>query len=123
MHYTIELLINGDRRVSDYYCAAVEHWREIWSKPESRDIVSLATILSSEQLWFERNCGSRWVGQEIMVASGIAMLYTTKAGFEKNAERARFLFDAFQRSFCSIEVKSIAQKVAASYNLFEQQVA
>ena len=83
MHYTIELLINGDRRVSNYYCAAVEHWREIWSKPESRDIVSLATILSSEQLWFERNCGSRWVGQEIMVENSSGDSFSVGTGSER----------------------------------------
>jgi hypothetical protein len=80
-------------------------------------------MLSAEQMWFERNCGARWVGQEIMVVSGIGMLYSTKAGFGDNADRARVLYDAFQQSFCSIEVKSIAREVAESYGLLEVRVS
>jgi hypothetical protein len=123
MHYTIELLVNGDPHVGEYYGRAVERWKDIWSRPESRDVVTLATMLSTEQFWFEKNCGTRWVGQEIMVISGIGMLYTTRAGFDENVERARLLYDAFQRSYCSIEVKGIARDLAASYGLLLEQVA
>src|SRR5690348_12272750 len=104
MHYTIELLVNGDPQVGDYYRLAVQRWKEIWARPEAGDLTNMASLLSSEQMWFERHCGTRWVGQEIMVVSGIGMLYTTQAGFGQNAGRARFLYDAFQRSYCSIEV-------------------
>jgi len=123
MHYTVELLVSGDQNVNDYYHAAVGRWKEIWSQPDSKDVVSLATLLSSEQFWFERHCGTRWVGQEIMVVSGIGMLYSTAAGFDDKADQARLLYDAFQRSYCSIEVKSIARRVAESYGLLEEWVA
>lgn len=126
MHHTVELLIQGDRGVCDYYRAAVERWREIWARPEAGDPVRLATVLSGEQTWFERHCGPRehrWVGQEVMVAAGFGMLYSTRAGFDDNAERAQLLYDAFQRSFCSIEVKGVARDVASSYGLLEERVA
>jgi hypothetical protein len=123
MHYTAELLVNGDKQVIDYYHLAVERWKNVWTRPESSEVVALATLLSTEQSWFERNCGGRWVGQEIMVVSGMAMLYTTQAGFDGKADRARLLYDAFQRSYCSIEVKGIARDVAASYGLLEEQPA
>ena len=122
MHHTIELLVNGDLHLGDHYRRAVARWKEIWCRPEAGDIVDLATMLSNEQMWFEHNCGGRWVGQEIMVVSGIGMLYTTQAGFDGNAERARLLYDAFQRSYCSLEVKGIARDVAKSYSLLEEQV-
>ena len=52
-----------------------------------------------------------------------ALRAATKAGFEENAGRARLLYDAFQRSYCSIEVKGKAREVAASYDLLEEPVA
>ncbi len=123
MHYTVERLINRDQNISNYYRVAVERWNEIWSKPDSKDVASLANLLSSEQVWFEQNCGDRRVGQEIMVVSGIGMLYSTAAGFDDNFDRAQRLFDAFQRSYCSIEVKGIAREMAESYGLLEERVA
>jgi hypothetical protein len=126
MHHTIELLVNGNKEVSEYYRSAVARWREIWKRPESKDVTELAELLSSEQMWFDRNCGpldNPWVGQEIMVVAGFGMLYNTDAGFNGNLGEARLLYDAFQRSYCDIEVKAIARDVAASYDIIEGQVA
>jgi hypothetical protein len=123
MHYTVEHLVSGDENIVVYYRRAVEHWKEIWQRPEAKELACLASLLSSEQLWFEHNCGTRWVGQEIMVVSGIGMLYTTREGFGRNARKARMLYDAFQQSYCSIEVKGISRDVAVSYNLLEEVAA
>jgi hypothetical protein len=119
MHYSLELLVQGKSEVVSFYQAAAEHWREIWSREESNDLASLADLLTSEQRWFERHCGGRWVGQEVMVVSGLAGLYTTESGFDDNLPRARLLYDAFLSSYCSVEVKSMAEKVARSYDLLE----
>jgi hypothetical protein len=70
-------------------------------------------------MWFEANCGGRWVGQEVMVVSGLAGLYSSETGFDRNEKRARLLYDAFQSSYCSVEVKSIAEEVARSYDLLD----
>jgi len=91
MHHTVELLINGDRKVNDYYRAAVEHWKEIWARSESKDVYGLADLLTDEQAWFEQHCGGSRVGQEVMVVSGFAMLYTTQAGFNGKATLAKKL--------------------------------
>ncbi len=91
MHHTVELLVHGDRKVNDYYRAAVEHWKEIWARAESKDVYELAELLTDEQSWFEQHCGSSQVGQEVMVVSGFAMLYTTQAGFNGNATLAKKL--------------------------------
>src|ERR1700722_7386276 len=123
MQYTIGLLVNGERDVLEYYRLAVDRWKQIWSRPESSDLVSLATMLSNEQMWFEQNCGSRRVGQEIMVLSGFGMLYTAQTGFDGQEEGARLLYDAFQRSFCDLEVKGIARDMAVFYGLLQVQFA
>jgi hypothetical protein len=123
MHYTVELLLSGDPAVVEYYRLARQRWTEIWGRPESKDRIRLATLLSSEQKWFEDHCGSCRIGQEIMVVSGIGLLYSTQAGFDGNADRARFLHDAFQLSFCSLEVKGLASRVARSYGLLEERAA
>ena len=119
MHYSMEMLIQGKSEVVGFYRTAADRWREIWSRRESRDLPSLAKLLTSEQLWFEHNCGGRWVGQEVMVVSGLAGLYTTEAGFDDKLPLARLLYDAFQSSYCSVEVKSIAEEVARSYDLLD----
>lgn len=105
-HFTIELLVGGDRSVIEYYQAAVRHWNGIWARPASTKVMRLATMLSTGQAWFEQHCGSCWTGQEIMVVSGFGMLYSTRAGFEDKADQARLLYDASQRSICTAPVCS-----------------
>jgi hypothetical protein len=122
MHYSVELLVRGDPAIVEYYRTAAHHWQGIWAKEESRNFELLAKLLTAEQDWFERHCGGRWLGQEVMVVSGLAGLYTTAAGFNHNLERARRLYDAIQSSFCSVEVKSIAEEVAKSYDLLDSSV-
>ena len=113
MHYTYEFLVKGDGAIIQHYQNAVAHWNEIWGRKESQDLKSMAHMLSSQQFWFEQNCGGRWVGQEIMVVTGFAMLYSQEAGFI-DEKKARFLYDAFQSSMCSVEVKFITEQVADS---------
>jgi hypothetical protein len=120
MHFTIELLIKGDKKVCEYYQKAAQHWEEIWALPASRNVRDLAPLLSDEQTWFENNCGGGRVGQEIMAVSGIGMLYTTGPGFGDQVDKARLLYDAFQQSYCSLEVKIIARDIAQSYLLEEK---
>jgi hypothetical protein len=118
MHYTFDMLIHGDEDVLRYYRNAVEKWREIWAHQDSKDTATFAQRLSSEQFWFEQNCGTRWVGQEIMVVSGFAVLYSIETGF-RNENKARHLYAAFQASTCSVEVKFTAERVAESYDLID----
>src|SRR4051794_39845756 len=117
MQYTLEMLVLGRREIVDYYRTAAEKWSEIWSKSESKSLALFAKLIAREQHWFEQNCGGRFIGQEIMVVSGIVGLYSTSNGFDHNLQRARLLYDAIQSSFCSIEVKGIAEEVAKAYDL------
>lgn len=119
MHYTTELLIQGDQNVLVYYSAALDRWERILAKYESKSSEELAKELSSEQFWFEQNCGSRWVGQEIMVITGITQFYTTEHGFDKNRDLAIKVYRAFMQSYCSLEVKGVAEDIAKRYYLDE----
>lgn len=53
-----------------------------------------------------------------MVVAGFAMLYSEESGF-KSEKQARLLYDAFQSSMCSVEVKFMAERVAESYDLID----
>src|SRR5262249_10899997 len=103
MHYTIERLLNGDSSLVAHYQNAAKRWKEIFAMPESREIASLAALLPRQQMWFERNAGGRWAGQEVMAVSGFGILYTTENGFQEDYNLAQMLAQAFEASSCSIE--------------------
>ena len=123
MDYTVEMLVKGDPAVVDYYRRAVEHWKEIWSRPESRNLDDLATIVEDEEAWFESHCGTPQLGREIMVVSGLGMLYSPEAGFNGTIDQARLLSNAFQLGGCSLETSVLASRLEKSYRLFEGQMA
>jgi hypothetical protein len=111
------MLIQADHAVMANYKRAIELWDEITQLKEFEKVETLAKVLTSRQMQFERECGGRWVGQEVMVVSGIARFYTTSIGFESNEAEVLRIYDAFMASFCSIEVKAHAQDIAKSYDL------
>ena len=119
MHYTIEMLINGNSEVLTHYVAANNMWSEIFEDPENRSVNGMAHSLGVKQFWFERNCGGRWIGQEIMVVVGISRFYSSARGFDGSANKALLVYDAFMQSSCSLELKGHARRVAASYDLLE----
>ena len=118
MHYTTELLIQGNKEILEYYKSAINRWNLLLQDHDRITSEELARTLSIEQHWFEMNCGSRWVGQEIMVVTGIARDFTTKRGFKDKALALK-VYRAFMQSYCSVEVKGIAEDVAKSYYLDE----
>ncbi len=112
MRFIIEALLRGDP-VSDWFTAAKQHWTEVLKDVKSADeIVDLA---SCEQSWFENVCGGRDVGQEIMVASGIAMYYTTACGFDADLPKAKAMYIGLSRSTCSSEILDPIQNMAMLY--------
>jgi hypothetical protein len=128
MQYTIEALIQKNRDVVQWYINALDIWADIFRKIDPADeanIEILAKELSNRQLEFEHKCGTRWVGQEIMVITGIAQFYTTNFGFgvgykekyDKRKEKATNIYKAFKRSYCSVEVKFHADDIARNYDL------
>lgn len=119
LNNTMERLIHGDTGVVNDYQTALNLWAEIFENPKSSTVDGLAEMLGSNQLTFEHQCGGRWVGQEIMVASGIYQFYSTAIGFEGNLGRAQLVANAFARSMCSSEVKHHAREIATALFIFE----
>jgi hypothetical protein len=115
MHYTVEKLMYSQEAVQAYFVAAKNKWSELLSDIDTVDLEDLATRLSSAQFWFEKNCGGRFPGQEVMAWSGFGYLYRTSDGFGEREEQAVKLQQAFKNSMCSLEVKSHAKKAAGSY--------
>lgn len=117
MHYTLEEVVKGNSGIVRYYSTAQRQWQQILHETEPLTVANLAKRLSTDQLWFERNCGGRELGQEVMVVSGIAQFYSTADGFGENYDTALLVTKAFSSSFCSVEVKSHARHVAQSYDV------
>lgn len=117
MHYTIELLMQGNPNILNFYESAKTKWTEILKETGTANIEQLANRLGAEQSWFEHNCGSRWIGQEIMVVAGLCQFYKTDIGFEGHEQEVVAVYDAIQASWCSLEVKGLADQVAKSYSI------
>lgn len=115
-HTTIQALLENDQSIITSYQAASRIWQEIWDNPDSDTVEGLSQILSNEQLTFESECGYRHTGQEVMAWSGFALLYDVRSGFtEINRNKSIRLRQAFKGSFCSFEVKSMAEDAAITY--------
>lgn len=125
MYYTIQKLIEGDNEVINYYQEAKKIWKKISDKIEIQDELNIKTLaqeLTNRQMSFEYRCGGRYIGQEIMAWYGIAQYYTVEDGFGSELDRlqsAKNVYEAFQRSSCSLEVKNAANNVAKFYDLDE----
>ncbi len=114
MHYTIESLLNG-KEVGNWYQWARAHWGKfLATNPTAEEI---AEWCDQEQHNFERNCGGRWIGQEVMVISGIAYYYTTRSCFDDNPDKAQAVYKGLVSNWCSVEVKIQARRVAKYYDL------
>lgn len=130
MFFTIDEVIKQNRDIFKWYKNAQKLWDGIlgkWDISKQTNIDGLANELWRMQLSFERNCGGRTIGQEIMVISGIVQFYNINVGFEQEwntpvdnrLKKARNTYKAFQRSSCSMEVKFTAKAVARFYGLEE----
>ncbi len=117
---TIESLIQGDQDILKWYAAAKQRWAELLELKSGKTVESLGKILTDAQFWFEHNCGGRSIGQEIMVAVGIGQYYSTLSGFEGDAHKAKFIYNAIMASHCSGEVIYYANRFAEMYDLDEE---
>lgn len=118
MHNTIEMLIKGEKPVEEYYRRAMRLWQGLLKDDPSH--AELAERIGSAQMAFERECGGRWEGQEVMAVVGIAQFYSTLDGFNDRAMKAKAVYDALLASNCSIEVHGHARRVAESYYLQDE---
>jgi hypothetical protein len=116
MRQTIEALMNGDPDILELYERAREHWKQILQETEPFDDSTLGQRLLGEQFWFEQDCGEKFLGQEIMVVTGIAQFYSTAEGFAENIDKAVIVLNAFKKC-ASIEAECFAESVAKIYDL------
>jgi hypothetical protein len=117
MHLTAEALYQGRPEILEWYKNARDRWNAIFKEINPLDVENLAERLTHEQKWFERNCGGKYIGREIMVVISVAQFYSTVSGFDDSGAKAKSVLDAFAHSLCSGEVKGKARSVAESYNL------
>lgn len=120
MHLTIEALREGEN-VAAYYKAGFAKWSEMLKDLGNTKLKDLAERVNDAQTeYFEKQCGGRSMGQEIMAWTGIAYFFDTEeGGFGDDADAARKIYDALQLSHVSIDVKVHAERAAITYGLFE----
>jgi hypothetical protein len=121
MHYTIEALLNG-QQVTERYRAARDHWRSVLRNVDATDPDAIAEAAEAEQMWFEHNCGGRYIGQEIMAVAGIAQYYTTATGFDENLPKAKAMYEGLLQSKCSVEIHGHARDMAKLFEELTEEV-
>lgn len=121
MHYTIEALVTGED-AGDWYRVAVQHWQQVLASVDTTNTKAIAALADGEQGWFEQNCGGRYIGQEVMVVSGIGQYYRTSDGFNDRLEKAKAMYNGLRTSMCSVEIHHHADEMAKSYpELLEEE--
>ena len=115
---SLELLVLGRREVAKHFREARKRWLEIYAEEKNSSVETIAQRLSVEQMWFEANCGGHHFGQEVMVWSSLATFYSVQTGWRPSRKKfVRKLVSAFDKSFCSIEVKYEMEDAVKSYYL------
>ena len=116
MQHTIEALMNGSHDIVEFYQRAGEHWKQILQETEPFDDSTIGQCLLARQFQFEQDCGGKYLGQEIMVITGIAQFYSTADGFAGNRDKAKAVMNAFKKC-ASREAEYFANHVAEIYDL------
>jgi len=116
--YTFDCIFRGDTQIINYYQTALSKWKEMLADSKNNNVEKLAKRISSEQIpFFESKCGGKDIGQEVMAFAGLGQFYSASAGIEENLEKAKFVYDAIEKSSCSIEVKHYAKKAAKLFHI------
>lgn len=119
MFYTFDKLRSGDSGVFDLYKGGYKLWEEILLNYDGNS-TQLASALGGAQLkfeWMAQDLGAqdRWTGQEVMVFTGLT--YYLELYDSEKAHLAYSVAEAFQLSYCSIEVKGLAERVSRLFYL------
>ena len=75
MKATLQLLIDGNFHIGEYYQNALHLWEDILKDPGIDDIDALAQEISIQKKNFELRCGGVPQAHEIMMLTGIAQCY------------------------------------------------
>lgn len=115
---TFELLNKGDKKVLDIYKEAHEMWVQIFSKEWSVTDLSdtLGNVQSAFEYKLEKYGLTRWEGQEVFVISGLTYFENEINSKNNHANKVSL---AFEMSWCSIEVKSLAKRLSKAFYIGE----
>ena len=106
---TFDLLKNGDDSILKIYTKAYDLWKK--ELKEKRSVSELADRLGKFQIEFEwaleKHGLDRHESQEVMVFSGLTFYRDESYEGKERSEKIR---EAFEISFCSLEVKSLAKR-------------
>lgn len=119
MSRTFDLLRRRDSKVLDAYYEANRLWGEVLCNIEDNYFSpSLAQSLSSLQMRFEYQLKKygfdRWEAQEVMVFSGLSFYLENN---RRDRYKANLISEAFEMSYCSVEVKSLAKRASSLFYL------
>jgi hypothetical protein len=119
MSFTFRLLKKKDPEIINYYSKANNIWKELLEDYDG-DSEKLAKQLGIKQTRFEwivqdNNKYSRWDGQEIMVLSGLSYFLDDES--EESIRLATSVAEAFEMSYCSLEVKGLAKRASKLFYL------
>lgn len=113
----IEELKNGNERIPSMFAELEAKWSELFVNIEDMCEDALAEVLTRAQSEVEHICGSRNLGKAIMPWSAFAHIYSCQVGYEDNGPQALKLSKAFEKSTCSLEVKSGARDASKTYHV------
>jgi len=111
----IEELKKGNHGIADMFVELEKKWEDVLHGIRDLNEDDIAERLSHSQFEVERICNSRSLGKAIMPWSAFAHLYSCRVGYEDNGPSALKLANAFEKSTCSLEVKSGARDAAKVY--------
>lgn len=111
----IAALLHGDQGMAAKFAKAKMFWDEFFEEHAEDDIDGLAHALSNAQAECEEIMGGRDLGKSTMPYTCLGSLYDDTLGFEDNRKLAERIVRAFDRSMCSLEVKSAAEQAKSLY--------
>ena len=122
MDLTLHKLIEGDQDIVRYYQNAHSIWKNILKNFSVSQVQSIANDLRDRQLnHFEKECGGRDMGKEIMGVVGIMQFHSESTAFEKTRDDAEAVYQAIRESMCSVEVKHEAKMIAKMLYLIDDE--
>ncbi|MBU0692239.1 hypothetical protein KKH18_10570 [bacterium] len=115
---TIDLLLKGDQNVLECYHIGSEIWHQI--ELESGFIRNSRIILmnlADKQVLFEKQCGNRLLGREIMGIVGVARYCSERKTVKtlKDRQKALNIYLSLLKSDCSIEIQYAAEHTLRLY--------
>ncbi len=110
--------MDGEPKVVEHFKMSKAFWAKFFEANRNADVAALAHALGDAQGSFEiQTDWDRALAKEIFAYTCLGYLYDTHKGFDNNKPLAKRVVDAFDKSICSLEVKSSAREAAELFSL------